>query len=167
MSLLISHLMACILTLVSHRLFFAADSSVGYFVNPTVIVTKDPKSVTMVNEIFGPVITVYVYEDDDFEATCELIDNTTDYALTGSVFANDRSAVVLAQQKLRNSAGNFYINDKCTGAVVGQQPFGGARGSGTNDKSGSISIFYRFVSARSIKESFVGPSDFLYPSNRA
>ncbi|KAL7408802.1 Aldehyde/histidinol dehydrogenase [Mrakia frigida] len=142
-----------------------SDSSVGYFVDPTVIVTKDPKSVTMVNEIFGPVLTVFVYEDDDFEKTCELIDETTDYALTGSVFANDRSAVVLAQQKLRNAAGNFYINDKCTGAVVGQQPFGGARGSGTNDKSGSISIFYRFVSARSIKESFVGPSDFLYPSN--
>ena len=121
----------------------------------------------MVNEIFGPVITVYVYEDADFESTCELIDSTTDYALTGSVFASDRAAVVLAQQKLRNSAGNFYINDKCTGAVVGQQPFGGARGSGTNDKSGSISIFYRFVSARSIKESFVGPSEFQYPSNLA
>lgn len=141
------------------------DKSKGYFVEPTVIVTSDPKSVTMVNEIFGPVITVYVYEDADFEKTCELIDTTTQYALTGSIFAAERSAVVTAQRLLRNSAGNFYINDKCTGAVVGQQPFGGARGSGTNDKSGSISIFFRFLNARSIKESFVQPSTFMYPSN--
>jgi 1-pyrroline-5-carboxylate dehydrogenase len=142
-----------------------ADSSKGYFVNPTVILTKDPKSVTMVQEIFGPVLTVFVYEDDDFEKTLELVDGTTSYALTGSIFAADRSAVLLAQKKLRNAAGNYYINDKCTGAVVGQQPFGGARASGTNDKSGSSSIFYRFVSARSIKETFVGPTDFVYPSN--
>ncbi|ORY29536.1 Aldehyde/histidinol dehydrogenase [Naematelia encephala] len=141
------------------------DDSKGYFIKPTVIVTKDPKSVTMVQEIFGPVLTVYVYEDADFEATCELIDTTTEYGLTGSIFANDRAALKVAAHKLRNAAGNFYINDKCTGAVVGQQPFGGARASGTNDKSGSMSIFYRFTSARSIKENFVEPTEFHYPSN--
>lgn len=142
-----------------------ADSSIGYFVKPTVIVTKDPKSVTMTKEIFGPVMTVYVYEDADFEKTCELIDTTTDYALTGAIFGVDRSALKIASAKLRSAAGNFYINDKCTGAVVGQQPFGGARGSGTNDKSGSVNIFYRFVSPRSIKENFVAPEEYAYPSN--
>lgn len=121
------------------------DDSKGFFIQPTVIVTKDPKSVTMTEEIFGPVMTVYVYEDAEYEQTCELIDTTTDYALTGAIFGVDRAALQRAAHLLRNSAGNFYINDKCTGAVVGQQPFGGARASGTNDKSGSISIFYRFI----------------------
>lgn len=141
------------------------DDSKGWFVEPTVILTKDPKSISMTQEIFGPVITVYIYEDEKFEETCDLIDTTTEYALTGAIFSNDRESIVLASNKLRNSAGNFYINDKCTGAVVGQQPFGGARASGTNDKSGSISIFYRFVSGRSIKENFGAPEEFAYPSN--
>ncbi|RDX53721.1 delta-1-pyrroline-5-carboxylate dehydrogenase [Polyporus arcularius HHB13444] len=143
----------------------SADDSTGFFVQPTVILTKDPKSVTMVDEIFGPVLTVYVYEDADWEKTLELIDTTTTYALTGAIFASDRKALLHATNRLRNSAGNVYYNEKCTGAVVGQQPFGGARASGTNDKAGSISIFYRFVSARSIKENFVGLEDYIYPSN--
>ncbi|KIJ20426.1 1-pyrroline-5-carboxylate dehydrogenase [Paxillus involutus ATCC 200175] len=141
------------------------DDSKGFFVEPTVILTKDPQSITMTEEIFGPVITVYVYDDADFEKTLELIDNTSVYALTGAIFATDRKALITATNKLRNAAGNVYYNDKCTGAVVGQQPFGGARGSGTNDKAGSISIFYRFVSARSVKENFVGLDEFQYPSN--
>ncbi|GAA5873962.1 hypothetical protein JCM3774_004052 [Rhodotorula dairenensis] len=141
------------------------DNSTGYFVQPTVILTEDPRSPTMVDEIFGPVLTVYVYEDDQFEQTCKLIDETTTYALTGCIFSNDRAATVKAGSLLRFAAGNYYINDKCTGAVVGQQPFGGARGSGTNDKAGSISIFYRFVNARAIKETFTPPTDFAYPSN--
>ncbi|KAG9079943.1 1-pyrroline-5-carboxylate dehydrogenase [Ceratobasidium sp. 370] len=143
----------------------SADGSKGYFVQPTVILTKDPKSVTMVDEIFGPVLTVYVYEDDKFDETCKLIDSTTTYALTGSIFSNDRAALIRATNVLRHAAGNVYYNEKCTGAVVGQQPFGGARASGTNDKAGSISIFYRFVSARSIKEGFAELEDFSYPSN--
>ncbi|KAG8718998.1 1-pyrroline-5-carboxylate dehydrogenase [Ceratobasidium sp. 395] len=142
-----------------------ADGSKGYFVQPTVILTKDPKSVTMVEEIFGPVLTVYVYEDGKFDETCKLIDSTTTYALTGSIFSNDRAALIRATNLLRHAAGNVYYNEKCTGAVVGQQPFGGARASGTNDKAGSISIFYRFVSARSIKEGFTELEDFSYPSN--
>ncbi|KAJ8455415.1 hypothetical protein ONZ45_g18953 [Pleurotus djamor] len=141
------------------------DDSKGYFIQPTVILTKDPKAVTMVEEIFGPVITVFVFEDADYEKTLELIDTTTEYALTGAIFAADRQALLTATNRLRNTAGNVYYNEKCTGAVVGQQPFGGARASGTNDKAGSISIFYRFVSARSIKENFVGLEDFSYPSN--
>lgn len=108
---------------------------------------------------------IYVYPDAEYEQTCHLIDTTTQYALTGSVFSSDRAALVVGSNKLRNAAGNFYLNDKCTGAVVGQQPFGGARASGTNDKSGSMSIFYRFVSARSIKENFGQPEEFQYPSN--
>ncbi|KAJ8507378.1 hypothetical protein ONZ45_g10240 [Pleurotus djamor] len=143
------------------------DDSKGYFIQPTVILTKDPKAVTMVEEIFGPVITVFVFEDADYEKTLELIDTTTEYALTGAIFATDRQALLTATNRLRNTAGNVYYNEKCTGAVVGQQPFGGARASGTNDKAGSISIFYRFVSARSIKENFVGLEDFSYPSNLA
>ncbi|KAG8778610.1 1-pyrroline-5-carboxylate dehydrogenase [Ceratobasidium sp. 428] len=142
-----------------------ADGSKGYFIQPTVILTKDPKSVTMVEEIFGPVLTVYVYEDEKFDETCKLIDSTTTYALTGSIFSNDRAALIRATNLLRHAAGNVYYNEKCTGAVVGQQPFGGARASGTNDKAGSISIFYRFVSARSIKEGFTELEDFSYPSN--
>ncbi|KAG2155085.1 Aldehyde/histidinol dehydrogenase [Suillus bovinus] len=141
------------------------DDSKGYFIQPTIILTKDPQSITMKEEIFGPVITVYVYDDADYEKTLELIDNTSPYALTGSIFAADRKALLTATNKLRNAAGNVYYNEKCTGAVVGQQPFGGGRASGTNDKAGSISIFYRFVSARSIKENFVGLEDFQYPSN--
>jgi 1-pyrroline-5-carboxylate dehydrogenase len=144
------------------------DDSKGFYVQPTVILTKDPKSVTMTEEIFGPVITVYVYDDAEegaWEKTCQLIDTTTEYALTGAVFSADRTELIKASNYLRNSAGNFYLNDKCTGAVVGQQPFGGARASGTNDKSGSMSIFYRFASARSIKENFGSVEDFAYPSN--
>jgi len=143
----------------------SGDDSKGFFVYPTVILTKDPRSVTMVEEIFGPVVTVYVYNDEDFDQTLELIDTTTEYGLTGSIFSADRKALIAATNRLRNAAGNVYYNEKCTGAVVGQQPFGGARGSGTNDKAGSISIFYRFISARSIKENFVGLDDFRYPSN--
>ncbi|KIO12528.1 hypothetical protein M404DRAFT_12742 [Pisolithus tinctorius Marx 270] len=141
------------------------DDSKGYFIQPTVILTKDPRSVTMQEEVFGPVVTVYVYQDDEFEDLLQLIDNTSAYALTGSIFATDRSALITATSKLRHAAGNVYYNEKCTGAVVGQQPFGGSRASGTNDKAGSVSLFYRFVSARSIKENFVGLEDFQYPSN--
>ncbi|TFK96579.1 delta-1-pyrroline-5-carboxylate dehydrogenase [Pterulicium gracile] len=141
------------------------DDSKGYYVKPTVILTKDPKSVTMVEEIFGPVITVYVFPDASFSETLHLIDTTTTYALTGAIFASSRPALIAATNALRNAAGNVYYNEKCTGAVVGQQPFGGARASGTNDKAGSMSIFYRFVSARSIKEGFVGAEEFEYPSN--
>ncbi|KAI0311785.1 delta-1-pyrroline-5-carboxylate dehydrogenase [Amylostereum chailletii] len=143
----------------------SGDDSKGYFVQPTIILTKDPRSVTMQEEIFGPVITAYVYEDAEFEKTLELIDSTSEYALTGAIFASDRKALITATNKLRNAAGNVYYNEKCTGAVVGQQPFGGARASGTNDKAGSISIYYRFVSARSIKENFVGLEEVHYPSN--
>ncbi|GAA6049468.1 hypothetical protein JCM3770_007354 [Rhodotorula araucariae] len=143
----------------------SGDDSTGYFVQPTVILTKDPLSPTMVDEIFGPVLTVYVYEDSQFEETCKLIDTTTTYALTGCIFSNDRAATVKAGALLRNAAGNYYINDKSTGAVVGQQPFGGARGSGTNDKAGSMSIFLRFCQQRAIKETFIPPTSFAYPSN--
>ncbi|KAJ3524669.1 hypothetical protein NMY22_g10895 [Coprinellus aureogranulatus] len=141
------------------------DDSKGYYIKPTVILTKDPKSITMREEIFGPVITAYVYDDDKLDETLELIDTTTDYALTGAIFATDRSVLIKATHRLRNAAGNVYYNEKCTGAVVGQQPFGGARASGTNDKAGSINIFYRFVSPRSIKENFVGLEEVRYPSN--
>ncbi len=139
------------------------DKSEGYFISPTVVQTSDPKYLTMCEEIFGPVLTIYVYEDKDFEKILDLVDNTSPYALTGSIFSNDRYATVLAIDKLRNAAGNFYINDKPTGAVVGQQPFGGARGSGTNDKAGSILNLYRWVSPRTIKETFVPVSDYRYP----
>lgn len=139
------------------------DKSEGYFIEPTVIVAKDPHYTTMEEEIFGPVLTVYVYEDETYAETLDLVDNTSPYALTGAVFSNDRAATLMAVERLRQSAGNFYINDKPTGAVVGQQPFGGARGSGTNDKAGSIINLYRWVSARSIKENFVPPADYRYP----
>ena len=138
------------------------DKSKGYFIEPTVLVTKDPKYVTMCEELFGPVLTIYVYEDKDFEKTLEIIDNTSIYALTGAVLAQDRYALATATHALRNSAGNFYINDKCTGAVVGQQPFGGARGSGTNDKAGSMINLLRWVSPRTIKETFDPPKDYRY-----
>ncbi|MET0392772.1 MAG: L-glutamate gamma-semialdehyde dehydrogenase [Chitinophagaceae bacterium] len=141
----------------------SCDKTSGYFVQPTVIGTTNPKSVTMCEEIFGPVLTVYVYAADEFEKTLELVDTTSPYALTGSVIAQDRAAVELATNRLRNAAGNFYINDKPTGAVVGQQPFGGARASGTNDKAGSILNLYRWLSARTIKETFNPPVDYGYP----
>ena len=139
------------------------DKSKGYFVEPTVIVSKDALSVTMCEEIFGPVVTIYIYHEDNFEDTMDLVDRTSPYALTGSIFAKDRFAIELATQKLTHAAGNFYINDKPTGAVVGQQPFGGARGSGTNDKAGAKVNLLRWVSLRTIKETFVTPKDYRYP----
>jgi len=139
------------------------DKSKGYFIEPTVILAHDPQFATMCEEIFGPVITIYVYNDDNWEETLDLVDQTSPYALTGAVFSIDRQAIQLATKKLVNSAGNFYINDKPTGAVVGQQPFGGARGSGTNDKAGSLFNLLRWVSVRTIKENFLPPSDYRYP----
>ncbi|MEM7108984.1 MAG: L-glutamate gamma-semialdehyde dehydrogenase [Bacteroidota bacterium] len=139
------------------------DKTKGYFVEPTVILTKDPMSLTMREEIFGPVVTIYVYQPERFEETLELVDSTSEYALTGSVFSKDRYAIELAMKKLEHAAGNFYINDKPTGAVVGQQPFGGARGSGTNDKAGSMLNLLRWISPRTIKETFVSPVDYRYP----
>lgn len=139
------------------------DKSVGYFVEPTVIVTTNPKFKTMAEEIFGPVITIYVYDDDKFEETLGLCDSTSPYALTGSIFATDRYAVVTAIDKLRYAAGNFYINDKPTGAVVSQQPFGGSRASGTNDKAGSALNLMRWTNPRTIKETLIPPTDYRYP----
>lgn len=139
------------------------DKQKGYFIEPTIIETKDASSVTMCEEIFGPVVTIYVYHSENFEQTLELADRTSPYALTGSIFSCDRYATELATKKLRHSAGNFYINDKPTGAVVGQQPFGGARGSGTNDKAGAKVNLQRWVSMRTIKETFVTPTDYRYP----
>lgn len=139
------------------------DKSKGYFIEPTVLLTKDPNYITMCEELFGPVLTIYVYDDKDFEKTLEIIDKTSIYALTGAVLAQDRYALAKATDALKNSAGNFYINDKCTGAVVGQQPFGGARGSGTNDKAGSMINLLRWVSPRTIKETFDPPKDYRYP----
>lgn len=139
------------------------DGSVGYFIEPTVVVTTNPHFRTMVEEIFGPVLTLYLYDDEAYEATLRLVDQTSDYALTGSIMAKDRYAIETATRSLENAAGNFYINDKPTGAVVGQQPFGGARGSGTNDKAGAAMNLLRWVSARTIKETFVTPTDYRYP----
>ncbi|MBX2891898.1 MAG: L-glutamate gamma-semialdehyde dehydrogenase [Saprospiraceae bacterium] len=139
------------------------DKSKGFFIEPTVLEVSDPKYVTMCEEIFGPVLTIYVYADKDYEKTLELLDSTSPYALTGAIFANDRAALALANEKLRNAAGNYYVNDKPTGAVVGQQPFGGARASGTNDKAGSMLNMYRWLSPRTIKENFVPPTDYRYP----
>lgn len=139
------------------------DKSKGYFIEPTVIVTTDPKYRTMCEEIFGPVITIFVYPENDFDQTLELVDETSPYALTGAIFSQDRYAAEHATKKLVNAAGNFYINDKPTGAVVGQQPFGGARASGTNDKAGSMLNLLRWVSPRTIKETFDPPKDFRYP----
>lgn len=139
------------------------DKSKGYFIEPTVIVTQDPMYTTMCEEIFGPVLTIYVYQSEHFEEALELVDQTSPYALTGAVFSQDRYAIELATKKLRNAAGNFYINDKPTGAVVGQQPFGGARASGTNDKAGSMINLLRWVSPRTIKETLVSPVDYRYP----
>jgi len=139
------------------------DKSVGYFIAPTTVVTTNPQFRTMVEEIFGPVLTIYVYPDAHFSETLDLVDQTSEYALTGSIIATDRYAIQLANEKLMNAAGNFYINDKPTGAVVGQQPFGGARGSGTNDKAGAAMNLMRWTSARTIKETFVPPADYRYP----
>ena len=139
------------------------DKSKGYFIEPTIVLTSNPKFRTLCEEIFGPVITIYVYDPVDWKATLELVDNTSEYALTGAIFSNDRYAIEEASKALENAAGNFYINDKPTGAVVGQQPFGGARGSGTNDKAGSILNLLRWVSPRTIKETFVPAQDYRYP----
>ena len=139
------------------------DKSKGYFIEPTVILTSDPNYITMREEIFGPVMTIYVFKDSDFDKTLDLVDKTSEYALTGAILANDRYIVERATKALKNSAGNFYINDKPTGAVVGKQPFGGARGSGTNDKAGSMLNLLRWVSPRLIKETFVTPTDYKYP----
>jgi 1-pyrroline-5-carboxylate dehydrogenase len=139
------------------------DNKEGYFIEPTIIVTKNPSYRTMCEEIFGPVLTVYVYDESQFEETLDIVNNTSVYSLTGSIIAQDRAAVRMASHKLRNAAGNFYINDKPTGAVVGQQPFGGARASGTNDKAGSALNLLRWVSARTIKENMLPPKDYRYP----
>lgn len=139
------------------------DKKKGYFIEPTVLQTTDPKYVTMCEELFGPVLTVYVYKDAEFEQTLKLVDSTSSYALTGCIISNDRYAIEKGMKALRNAAGNFYINDKPTGAVVGQQPFGGARGSGTNDKAGAMINLLRWVSPRTIKETFVSPTDYRYP----
>ncbi len=138
------------------------NKKIGYFVQPTIIETTNPKYTTMCEEIFGPVLTIYIYPANEFEKTLEILDNTSAYALTGAVISTDRAAIELATKKLRNAAGNFYINDKPTGAVVGQQPFGGARASGTNDKAGSLLNLYRWLSARTIKETFNPPTDYKY-----
>lgn len=139
------------------------DKSKGYFVEPTVILTSNPKYETMETELFGPVLTIYIYNDEDWSQVLHLIDSTSEYALTGAIFSTDRYAIVEATNALENAAGNFYINDKPTGAVVGNQPFGGARASGTNDKAGSMQNLLRWVSPRTIKETFVTPTDYRYP----
>ena len=139
------------------------DKTKGYFIEPTIILTQDPYYKTMCEEIFGPVLTIYVYDENKYEETLDILNNTSDYALTGAVFAQDRYALEIANKKLVNAAGNFYINDKPTGAVVGQQPFGGARASGTNDKAGSMLNLLRWISPRTIKETLVSPTDYKYP----
>jgi len=139
------------------------SKSEGYFIEPTVILAKKADYKTMCEEIFGPVLTIHVYDPKKYEAILKKVDETSPYALTGSIFSDDRAAVLLADKILKHAAGNFYINDKPTGAVVGQQPFGGARGSGTNDKAGSILNLLRWISPRTIKENFVPPTDYRYP----
>jgi 1-pyrroline-5-carboxylate dehydrogenase len=139
------------------------DGQQGYFIRPTLVRAREPRVESMCDEIFGPVLTVYVYPDARWSETLELVDTTSPYALTGAVFANDRAVIREATAALRHAAGNFYVNDKPTGAVVGQQPFGGGRASGTNDKAGSAMNLLRWVSARSIKETFVPPTDYRYP----
>mgnify|MGYP000969686141 FL=1 len=139
------------------------DKSKGYFIQPTIIQVTDPQYVTMCEELFGPVLTVYVYQDEDYKKVLGILDSTSPYALTGAVFARDRAAISMTAERLKHAAGNFYINDKPTGAVVGQQPFGGARASGTNDKAGSVLNLYRWVSPRAIKENFNPPLDYRYP----
>ena len=139
------------------------DDSKGFFIEPTTVVTTNPRMKTMCEEIFGPVLSVYVYEDDQLDETLALCDETSPYALTGAIFAQDRFAIVKMAEFLQNAAGNFYINDKPTGAVVGQQPFGGARASGTNDKAGSATNMMRWMSVRTIKETLDPPQDWRYP----
>ena len=139
------------------------DDSEGFFVQPTVIETRDPGFELMREELFGPIVTAYVYDEGRYDETLDLVDSTAPYGLTGAVFARERGAIELAHEKLRYAAGNFYVNDKPTGAVVGQQPFGGARASGTNDKAGSMWNLIRWVSPRTIKETFVPPTDYRYP----
>jgi 1-pyrroline-5-carboxylate dehydrogenase len=139
------------------------DDSEGYFVEPTIIRTQDPQSKLLSEEFFGPIVTAFVYDDSEFTEALELVNSTSPYALTGAIFSNDRAAVAQARDALRYSAGNFYINDKPTGAVVGQQPFGGARGSGTDDKAGSMWNLIRWVAPRTIKETFDPPTDYRYP----
>nr|NIQ38208.1 aldehyde dehydrogenase family protein [Pseudomonadota bacterium] len=139
------------------------DDTKGFFVEPTVVLTTNPHFRTMEEEIFGPVLTVYVYDDDKYEETLHLCDETSPYGLTGAIFARDRQAVVMAERILVNAAGNFYVNDKPTGAVAGQQPFGGSRASGTNDKAGSLWNMIRWVSPRAIKDNFVPAVDWRYP----
>ena len=139
------------------------NKSQGFFIEPTVIIAKKPDYITMREEIFGPVMTIFIYEDSSFEETLNIVDRTSEYALTGAILAKDRYVVEKATKALKNSAGNFYINDKPTGAVVGKQPFGGARGSGTNDKAGSMLNLLRWVSPRLIKETFVTPKNYRYP----
>jgi 1-pyrroline-5-carboxylate dehydrogenase len=143
-----------------------ADDAKGWFIEPTLIQVKNPRYRTMCEELFGPVLTVYVYPDKEWKGTLNLVNSTSPYALTGAVFAQERAALVEASATLRYAAGNFYLNDKPTGAVVGQQPFGGARASGTNDKAGSILNLLRWVSPRSIKETFDPPYDYRYPFMR-
>jgi len=150
----------------SGRHFFRCYHERGKAVKPTIIKTTDPHFLTMEEEIFGPVLTVYVYPDDRFEETLMLCDRTSPYALTGSIFARDRSALVKACQVLRYAAGNFYYNDKCSGAMVGLQPFGGARASGTNDKAGGSYNLMRWISPRTVKENYLPPADFPYPYMR-
>jgi 1-pyrroline-5-carboxylate dehydrogenase len=140
-----------------------SDDSEGYFIRPTIIRAHRPDYVSMCDEIFGPVVTVYVYPDGEFSETLQLVDRTSAYALTGAIFADDRRAVMEAHRVLRFAAGNFYVNDKPTGAVVGQQPFGGGRASGTNDKAGSIFNLLRWISPRTVKETFVPSRDYRYP----
>jgi 1-pyrroline-5-carboxylate dehydrogenase len=139
------------------------DKSKGYFIEPTIIVAKDPKYVTMCEELFGPVLTIHVYDDHHYEELLKTVDTTSIYALTGSIIAQDRYAIEYTTKALRNAAGNFYINDKPTGAVVGQQPFGGARGSGTNDKAGAMINLLRWVSPRTVRETFAPPTNYRYP----
>jgi 1-pyrroline-5-carboxylate dehydrogenase len=139
------------------------DESKGYYIEPTVLLTSDAYSQTMCEEIFGPVVTIYLYDEAKYEDALDLLDRTSPYALTGAVFAQDRAVIVRTADRLADNAGNFYINDKPTGAVVGQQPFGGARASGTNDKAGSYLNLVRWISARSIKENFTPPHHFAYP----
>ena len=140
------------------------DKNSGYFIEPTVILAKKPDYFTLKEELFGPIVTIYIYDDENLDETLSILDGTSDYALTGSVFSQDRYSIEKITGRLTNAAGNFYINDKPTGAVVNQQPFGGSRKSGTNDKAGSIFNMLRWISVRSIKETFSPPRDFMYPN---
>ena len=139
------------------------DKKKGYFIEPTIFISSDPKSKLMCEEIFGPIVTIYIYDAEEYEETIDLVNETSPYALTGAIFSKDKEAIDIASKKLENAAGNFYINDKPTGAVVGQQPFGGSRASGTNDKAGSYLNLVRWLSPRTTKEVFESPTDYRYP----